>query len=300
MLVMVLINYAKFLKNITVKHILYGAFEKLGPGYKVKNMPLESRFAPVLDLYSFSILQDWTSAANDIIENGNVEKLTALSNQEIAPILKATKGKDEAAAQLRNLNKSLPGFVKNIQSCRGIKITENREGYEINEIIQSYKQSLIKPLTPILEKISQQIKPFDKKDNISNGFLSVKWCLNNGLIQQGITILKESITTLVCDECKLDFKIEKNRNVVDSVYTILHREIPKLEWGGDAGKDKVITKRIINESKYVKILLEDFISISEIRNDINHAGFKNNSITKPDKFEVLLEALLCSVLSKII
>lgn len=300
MLVVVLINYAKFLKNIKVQHILYGAFEKIGPAHKVKNMSLEDRYAPVLDLKTFSILQDWTSAANDFIQIGSVDKLVILSNEEINPILRETKGKNENAARLKLITKSLPAFIKNIQTCRGLKIVENDEGAEINRIIQSSKDSFIKPLTPILEKISEQIRPFEKSDNINNGFLAVKWCLNNGLIQQGITILKESITTLVCDECELDYKIERNRNIVDSAFKIVNEAIPESNWKGDAGESKDITKKIIKNSKYIKILNKEFSAISGFRNDINHAGFKNNSISKPERFEHQLNEILCNTLSKII
>src|SRR5574344_1597860 len=53
MLLLVLGNYAKFLKEITVKHISYG-------NYEARNK--ENNEAPIVDLLSLSQLQDWTFA----------------------------------------------------------------------------------------------------------------------------------------------------------------------------------------------------------------------------------------------
>ena len=299
MLVMVLLNYSKFLRNITVKHIFYGAFEKLGASYEVVKISPNERFIPVLDLISFSSLQDWTVAANNFIEFGNVEKLETLTASTIQPILRESIGKDEAAASFRTLNKVLPGFSKNIQTCRGKKIIENEEGETITRILHEFKGDLIKPLTPILENIATLMIPFAKKDNIKNGFFSVKWCLNNGLIQQGITLLKETITTLICDECNLDFRIEVNRNVVDSCFTIRKKELPEDQWKGDAFENKEITYKVLQQSKYLILLEKEFNTISGLRNDINHAGYKNNSISRPDDFEKKLKNVFCEVYSKI-
>src|SRR5690554_5061299 len=57
---LVLLNYSQFLKQVQLEAIYYGAFEKLGPAYKVREMPLVERNAPVLDLHSFVALMDWT------------------------------------------------------------------------------------------------------------------------------------------------------------------------------------------------------------------------------------------------
>ena len=288
MLLMVLINYSKFLKNIEVKSITYGNHQAEKDGY-----------SPIINLTAFSQLQDWTSAADEFINFGSVDKLVDLSFAKINPILKESKGKNESAYTLKKLNKKLPSFVKNIQTSRGMNIILNNEGSEINKIFFEFKQDNIKPLSPILEKISEVVLPFNEADNIKNGFFSVSWCINNGLIQQGITLLKESITTLICDELNLDYKEEKNRNIVDSSFTIVMENIDEEDWKGDAGENKDITKIVIKKSKYLLLLNKEFNIISSIRNDINHAGFKDNSINKPDKFEYKLNEILCDVLKKL-
>src|SRR5690606_12368407 len=95
MLGIVLLQYAKFLKNINVRGIFYGAFEKLGnPSEIEKNYPIPSeRKVPLLNLTSFSLLQDWTIAGNNFLKLGNAEVLEKISSERFNPILKESSGK---------------------------------------------------------------------------------------------------------------------------------------------------------------------------------------------------------------
>ena len=75
LLATVLFNYAKCLKNITVASISYGAFETLGPAFKVQNMDIKDRKAPVIDISSIIHLQDIINAANDYIKFGKIGRI---------------------------------------------------------------------------------------------------------------------------------------------------------------------------------------------------------------------------------
>lgn len=71
MLVLVLSNYAKFLKHITIRHLSYGNWEA---------RDTVSNHAPIVDLLSLTLLQDWTTAAADFLENGYAEGLKKAIN----------------------------------------------------------------------------------------------------------------------------------------------------------------------------------------------------------------------------
>ena len=68
-LVLVLGNYAKFLKNIKVKSITYGNFES-------RNTKVTPNVAPIIDITSFSALQDWTFSGASFVEQGHVRNFT--------------------------------------------------------------------------------------------------------------------------------------------------------------------------------------------------------------------------------
>ena len=66
MLAIIILNYSKVLKNIQLQRIQYGAFEALGPAFKVKEIPIDQRVAPLIDLTPLVTLSDWTMARGPV------------------------------------------------------------------------------------------------------------------------------------------------------------------------------------------------------------------------------------------
>ncbi|WP_462270688.1 TIGR02221 family CRISPR-associated protein [Desulfobacter sp.] len=122
MLGLVLVNYLKVTKNISVGGIYYGAFEKLCSVGKIDNIPMEKRNAPVLNLTSFHILQDWVMGADNFINYGISGKIEQAISEEIKPALKKTKGQDPKAAALRQFNSQLKKVPAGFQTVRGKEI----------------------------------------------------------------------------------------------------------------------------------------------------------------------------------
>ena len=151
MLGMVLLNYSKFLKNVKVKSIHYGAFEKLGPAYMVKKIELKERNAPILNLIAFDELQQWSVGADNFVNYGNAEKIIKLINDETSLRLKMTKGKDEDA-------KILNGFK--------IKLTESLELFSTIRLWRVYQKiKFAKFFVKIIFKFTKKIIERNLKGN---------------------------------------------------------------------------------------------------------------------------------------
>ena len=116
MLILVLGNYAKFLKNIRIAHISYG-------NYEARN----EEGSPIVDLLPLTVLQDWTFAAADFLHNGRSEQLTQLTQQVFKPILRDTRGEDQQAQALRSFSDTLNNITDNLQMCRGLNITKEKD-----------------------------------------------------------------------------------------------------------------------------------------------------------------------------
>ena len=86
-----LLNYARYLKNIKVKGIYYGAFEALGTAKEVEEMPMEKRNAPVFNLTSFDNLMQWSMATDNFTNYGITEKLEKLVHDKVLPITRKLK-----------------------------------------------------------------------------------------------------------------------------------------------------------------------------------------------------------------
>ena len=112
MLVLVLGNYSKFLKNVTIKSITYGNYEAR-----------EDNNAPIVDLLPLAALQDWTYAAGQFLENGNVSRLQHLCNEELKPILREAKGSDLEATNLKKFINTIVLLLK-----IGYNVTNDIEG----------------------------------------------------------------------------------------------------------------------------------------------------------------------------
>lgn len=284
MLVVVLINYAKFLKNVELKSISYGAFEKLGAGYEVEKMDISQRNAPILELKSFSDLQDWTSAASEFLSTGRFIKIIEKVNH--------------------NSNIDLFDFSNEILTCRGVEIQNGEKILNLRKVLNktSYEQI---PFIAIKEKIFDKVKEY-KQEDVLNGFRAVKYCIDFDLVQQGITLLIESIVSKVLVDIGVKDKRKltnyKVRNVVsvclqkDSV-----EEIRILDFLNDREKEytskkqkKIIEYSSIRDNvfklSYKKELTNKvFCELSQrVRNDINHAGYRTDPMVSND-FKSILE-----------
>ena len=163
MLVLVLGNYAKFLKNVSVKHISYGNYEA---------RDVQTDIAPLMDILPLTILQDWTFAAADLIRNGNTKRLQDLrESYALMPLLRM-KGKSNldrkvAEQPLTGYIDALESLLQDMKMCVAPNIIK---GEAVNSIRDHYQQVInafemvIAPIPPILERIEESLKGFEQTD----------------------------------------------------------------------------------------------------------------------------------------
>jgi CRISPR-associated protein, TM1812 family len=283
MLGITLLQMAKFLKNIKVKKVFYGAYEP----NKFKNGITEF---PLVDLTSFSMLQDWILAGYTLVNTGRAEEIEKLSKNDLIPILKESKGKNIEAANLRKIADKIQDMTLNFRTNRGNEIITAHEMKEINESVKEIKESnLLKPFKLVIENIHSDTKKFEYK-NEENIIYSIQWCIDKDLVQQGMTVLQEGISTLVLKEIG-----EKNQynniNIRGDVSHVLQNlNNPSDKFKENLSKElklKDLQKKILN-IKEINKLSKIYLEIANLRNDINHAGFRNNPL-KAQKFSKKLK-----------
>ena len=273
MLILVLGNYAKFLKNIRIAHISYGNYEaRIEEG------------SPIVDLLPLTVLQDWTFAAADFLHNGRSEQLTQLTQQLFDPILRDTRGKDQQAQALKKFSDTLNNIINNLQMCRGLKITEDKDIYRLKKSIDQLSEDIIAPLVPVVKRIERSFTNFIPDSNILNGLHAAQWCYDNHMYQQSITILQETIVTYICNNNELSVTDKNARALVNKAFYIVYNklqqndekwELPNYGKGNEA-KDKV---RELFKDPDIEKLSSSFKTASDVRNDFNHAGFRSNPMT---------------------
>lgn len=278
MLLLVLSNYAKFLKNIKVKRITYG-------NYEARNR--DTNKAPLIDLLPISALQDWTFAAADYLENGNAEKLSELSKLNLTPILRhedlTIKKK---AFPIRELVDCIRLTTEDFQTCRGLNILRSNNLSSLKKKLTETETTFIEPLNPVIKKIREAFDKFDGKPNINNGFVAAQWCFDNGLYQQSATILQENVVTFFCNRHNIEIDDDVRREVVNKTFNIKAKKIEHDESKWELSKVKTLEAHQLNLETARNILKDEvfnqeglvsaFARLTELRNDFNHSGMRKN------------------------
>lgn len=287
MLILVLGNYSKFLKNTEVKSITYGNY--------VSRDKLKEE-APIIDLLPISYLQDWTTAAINFLDSGNVKRLSELCNSKLKPILRdeAKLLGDTPAKTLNQFVKALNTVVSEMYTCRSASILKSENIANLLDLSSQLEETTIKPLNPILQKIKDSFKDFVPSRDILNGYAAAKWCFDKGLYQQSLTILHENIVSQICEQENLNIYDTKERDFVNYAFKIYYDNDCKYNENED---EKINT---IQKNKLFQALASSFRVTTNVRNDYNHSGMRPcpatvSAITKNlkerlDKVMVVLKA----------
>ncbi len=270
MLLLVLGNYAKFLKNTKIVYLSYGNYEALKDGV-----------APIVDLLPLAALQDWTTAAGAFRETGRVDVLCSFL-KGIASDTADRKFKGHLLKLLTNLE----SFQLQSETCCGKQICDGETAGEVAAYIEYVIKDgfLPDPVRPILLSIKDEAVPFagKKTDNIREAVLR---CKKYGLIQQGYTMCQEGIVTIICDkfsdlnpftEGKRNENYRKYRDYWSSILGIPDKD------KSDSAKWKPILKgnseltRSIFALDWVGELRKKYSKLTGGRNHVNHGGFTGN------------------------
>jgi CRISPR-associated Csx2 family protein len=274
MLGLVLLHYARMLKQITIDGIYYGAFETLGTIREVKNMEVSQRNAPIFNLTDFSVLLDWSGAVRDFTHRGDPADIAELLNQAARPRNRISKGKDELAGVWSAASYHLKAVAQIIKTCRGNELVKAEAFTKMHENLIRCEQlpELPHPFRPLLKQIDSKIEAF-QPDDIDNFLRAVKWCNQHGLTQQSITLFQEGVVSLLCSRFCLDWRNKNARKMIEGSLHVNNQNIPQTDWRSplsDPAHKKLITQ--ILEDPIISDISSRFDKLSKLRNDINHAG----------------------------
>lgn len=287
MLILVLGNYSKLLKNVVVKSITYGNYEARDK---------ETNEAPLIDLLALSNLQDWTSASFSFLKNGNLSMLKSLCKQNLAPILRDAKGSNQDALALKHYMAALENVVGDMNTCRGRNILSGENFAELFRCSAQLTDVIIEPVKPVIERLKYSFQNFIPSHNIKNGYVAAKWCFDNQLYQQSLTILHETIVSHICESEGLDVTERQEREIVNMSFIIYGEGLIREKWICGEEQVELIEKLLDNE--LLKSFASTFLVTTTLRNDYNHAGMRQ-SPAKQYKFQTKLKERLDIVLSMI-
>ena len=320
MLGMVLLTYLKNTKNVSIGEIYYGAFEKLGFAQTVReNMPMEERKAPVLRLKDLSNIMDFSNAANAFVKYGNGMQLYELLESWRRNLAK-NKKMGGIYSTLYELRCSLFNLTLSLQTCRGGEIVNAADIKKIFKLLSNVNAedenvNEYKALRPIFDLIKDKFKSFDENESTKNGFIASEWCYENGMYQQSMTLLQETLVSYCAEVAGLDYSTEDQRAVVE--YYLGRSKVghDENEWktkklrsiGFNEERCAEIEKRMCKIDENMPKNGEDLSKMSELsifyeqltnlRNDLNHGGFlkkRNSYVNRNGEFIENTETNACA------
>lgn len=188
----VMFNYSKFMMDTNLASIMYGAFEKLGPAFRVKEQPVEARVAPVINLTNIARLQEYNQVASSLTEFGKVKQLK-----------EAIASYQESASDqtIRNLAESISELDEYIAT---IDLKELKSGKFIRKFRSYYKnirkkKLLVKPISNILDELYKETEDFTEESSYRNIEAAINWTIKHDMLMQAYPLSAEYIILRVSD-----------------------------------------------------------------------------------------------------
>ena len=272
MLILVLGNYAKFLKNAKVCSITYGNYEA---------RDVTANEAPIVDLIQLSALQDWTFATADFLKNGYADRLVELADRGLNPLMRNEATRTEDTKRLKSFVNNLKIFSLDMQTCRGQNIIDASPIKKIKLDIESLNKVVIPQLEPVLQQVSDSVDAFDDAGSVMNAFKAAQWCYDNQQYQQAITYLEEGIISYFCINHGIAIEDRNKRELVTSAFNVVAQDIPKENWRVGNSEWIELLGDLANDT-LLRSIAKDFVAVAALRNDYNHCGMRTGAL-KSDK-----------------
>src|SRR5690606_4735815 len=130
------------------------------------------------------------------------------------------------------------------------------------------------PLYALFDDLENQLEKMAIGDDIEANLETVQWCIDHGLIQQAYTLLTEVVITAFCwAEGRNPIKKKKRGEITWHINKAI--EVLKGQKSFDCftPKQQDVIRRMLKHSE----LLIAYQRIADLRHDINHAGWRENS-----------------------
>ncbi len=269
MLILSMAVFLRVVKNVTIKKIIYGA-------YDARN---EGGIAPIFDLTPFIDLIDWSYGTELFIKNG----LSSLLSKLLKDLHDKTRIENRIYSKLKTLGSDFQSITESLTFIRPEEVSKKSVKLrntisEINTDLEKLKAT--EPLKYLLEKIPASLNNLilSEDENIFSdaGFRMqaemIKYYIETQQFVQAITLCREVLVSFVCKTYSFKFQKRDDR---------IKAEERLNEWSDFLTKGVLLDGLATQMGKL-------WGKIREARNDINHAGMRE-SVSSASKLKKNIE-----------
>jgi CRISPR-associated Csx2 family protein len=284
-----ILNYARYLKNIQVAGIYYGAYEAKDADERT----------PIFALKAFYDLMQWSSAANSFVNYGIADELIETVHGSAALYL----GSDGTAKAIGKISETL-------STLRGADIVEGKIFVNcINKIENLESQGNYQAaFQPLFQQVRKKLDGFKPNDPM-NFFYAVQWYMRHNMIPHALTMMQEGLLTCVMARKNMDWRKREHREHISGYLVYIYRQqsattaVSEEEFfKSDAQRALNIELALQSDDAVFGVAAVLYGDIQQTRNDVNHGGFNQNGtsynriINRTRELSVMLEQV-CAALS---
>ena len=139
----------------------------------------------------------------------------------------------------------------------------------------------------LLPEIEKFIKQWGENE-VLNGLLAAKWCLDNDRIAQSLTFLQEAMITYFCNLFNWDKSNKHHREAVSFMVKIAFdkEKLEKHHCNGQFWFDNTKNKALNQLKQLDKELLKNYLKINTWRNTVNHTKEGNRSNMRDEYYKI--------------
>lgn len=280
----VILDYARSLKNIKVRAIHYAAVEAK-----------QDDVVPIVDLSRLDRLFRWNRSVELFIRHGDASGLEGLMG-ETARFASMDEKHGSSLPAERRLVSSLRQAYELLATVRGEDIMTGIPFTTANRALDELEKvgGFAPPMLPLYELIRSRVSVF-REGSLANLLCAISLCIDYGLVQQGITLLQESIITILLSLHRLDVNGKNQRDAVSRYFAYLYRSDDYYTNPRDEERYSA-TMEAIEKDPLCETLGVTFNALRDLRNNINHAGFTREA-PHPDRFRKVLKEQFAATLA---
>ncbi|NTU79611.1 MAG: TIGR02221 family CRISPR-associated protein [Chloroflexales bacterium] len=264
-------SYVRLVRDATVDRVVYGAYDAATAGQ-----------TPVFDLTPFVQLLDWTTAADRFIRDGDSRDLADLIRKGMPP--GAAMRDDQNARELGKALKQAANAMEQIS--RALRMTRPLEtmsaGAALADALASEQPSKARPFRLLAERVRATYAPFAIREPDAVELLPVNlyvqlelidWYCSKDQIVQAITLAREWIISLLCQQT--DSALMDR----DGARTPIEHALNRLARTGSGTIVQNALESAIQALRHSEETLRTWNRLTELRNDVAHAGMRANPRT---------------------
>ena len=264
----VLFNYARFMKDTRIMAVKYGAFEKLGPAFQVKDVPVEQRLAPVLDLTNIVRLQEYNQIASNLKDFGKVKSLKSVL---------AYVGEIPADGVIRDLSSSITEMDEYIAT---IDLKKIKSGNFIKKFRDSYKfvtrkRTILAPIMNILHELYRETADFVPEASFRNIEAAINWTIKHDMLMQAYPLAEEYIIRWVAakyaSERPSALSPKKYHIFISSLLGMPQEDFEMRQWKESLAQYPDVAETLADEPFVIR-LRPLYDKIRNMRNSLAHGN----------------------------